>query len=277
MQTTKGHAPIEEVLQAAGVKVKSPELPPRPSSPQALDTQLPSTPKQDLVQRQTNSVDLSSPPKSSKETRYVHEPLRNRKESLKGLPETASSSRATMVANATTTKGNTHAQPLGSSQRGERERRNDHPMPMLVTNHKIISPTLPPALKAVMTREEETRWADEKQKSIEKAIQDRGNNVRRLGTLGRSPSSQGQGGAAVRSTQVNVTPKEGRGNALMTESRSAPMRSLEEEERIVYKAEGRRVQERTRSSDVHHGTGSSYVQMVSTPRVGHPATTFSRR
>jgi hypothetical protein len=28
-------------------------------------------------------------------------------------------------------------------------------------------PALPPALKAVMTREEETRWAEERQKSIE--------------------------------------------------------------------------------------------------------------
>jgi len=276
MQTSKGHAPIEEVLQAAGVKTKSPELPLRPSSPQAFDPQLPSTPKQDLAQRQMNSVDLSSPPKSSKETRYAHEPLRNRKESLKGLTETVSSSRATMTANATTIKGNSHAQPLGTSQRGERERRNDHPIPTLVTNHKIIPPTLPPALKAVMTREEETRWAEEKQKNIEKTIQDRGNNVRKLGTLGRSPSSQGQGGATARSTQVNVTPKESRGNT-MTESRSAPMRSLEEEERIVYKAEGRRVQERTRGSDVHQGSGSGYVQRVSTSRVGHPATTFSRR
>jgi hypothetical protein len=112
--------------------------------------------------------------------------------------------------------------------------------------------------------------------------------VRRLGALGRSPSSQGQAGASARSTQgtltggyvaqpVNVSTKETRGIALMTESRSAPLRSLEEEERIVYKAEGRRVQERTRSADVHHGPGSGYVQRVSTSRVGHSATTFSRR
>ena len=269
MQSSKGHAPIEEVLQAAGVKLNSPE-PPRPSSPHALDPHLPATPKPEWVQKQPNSVDLASPPKSSKETR--HPQVRNRKESLKGPPETVSSGRT----NVTTIRSISHAQPLGLSQRGERERRNDQspsPIPPLATSHKAIPPTVPPALKAVMTREEQARWVEERQKSMEKAIQDRSNSVKRLGTLGRSPTSQGQGGPSARSTQGNITAKEGRGNAFMTESRSAPMRSLEEEEMIVYKAEGRRVQERTRGSDVRHGPGSGYVQSVSTSR----ATTSSRR
>jgi len=124
---------------------------------------------------------------------------------------------------------------------------------------------------AVLTREEETRWAEERQKSIERLIQDRGNNVRRVGALGRSPTSQ-----ASRSTQGHVvqevTTKEGRG---MSESRSTPNRPFEEEEKIVYKTDGRRVQERTRGHDVQHGPG--HMQRISMSRVGYSATSSSSR
>lgn len=275
MQSSKGHAPIEEVLQAAGVKLGTPE-PCRPSSPRALSPRLPETSKQEPAYKQTDSIDLSSPPRRSKETR---EPVRNRKDSLsKGLQETFSSGR-TIVTDVTAIK---NEQTQRAVQQGERERRNDQspsPIPTSVISHKIIPPALPPALTAVMTRKEETRWAEERQKSIERAIQDRGNNVRRVGALGRSPSSQGQG--AVRSTQGMVggkvahpaTARDGRSNSKMPESRSAPV-VLEDEEMIVYKSDGRRAQEGMRNSDVRHGPGSGYVQKVSTStKVGYSAST----
>jgi hypothetical protein len=275
MQSSKGHAPIEEVLQAAGVKLgTSPELPSSPSWPDPL----PSTTKQELAQKQTDIVDLSSPPKPLKETRHAQDPVRNRKESLKGMQETGFPSKS-IITNPTAIKSTSHPRVL--AQRGERERRKDQssssPVPTSVPSHKIVPPALPPALKAVMTREEETRWAEERQKSIERAIQDRGNNVRRVGALGRSPSSQGQSASASGGYVVQpVKAKEGRGIALTTELRSGPAGSVEDEEKIVYKAEGRRVQERTRGYN-GHGSGSGHMQRVSVSRAGTSATTTSNR
>jgi len=140
-----------------------------------------------------------------------------------------------------------------------------------------MPPTLPSSIKAVLTREEEEAWLVERQRTIEKMQEKK--NVRRVGELGRAPSSQGNqgGGAPSQSTsrgyvQAASAVSTNRVEVLMTESRSAPIRSLEEEDKILYKAENRRPQERTRHDVQGHGN----VKRVSTVRVGHPANTFKR-
>lgn len=241
MQSPKGHAPIEEVLQAAEVKI------PKLVSPLSLDP----------AQKQPNYIDLSSPPKPA---RRPQEPERNRKESFKGVQASSTSSGA-IGTNATTIS---RPHPRDPTRRSSRERSNDPSIPTSVSGHKI-PPILPPALKAVMTREEETRWEEDRQRAIERAIQDKGHNVRKIGALGALGRSEGT------SVRQPGTSKEGRGNAMLTKSGNAPTRSFEEEERIVYKAEDRRVQERMRVHDVPHdsNSGSGNAPRVSTSRVSH--------
>ena len=279
MQSTKGHAPIEEVLQAAGVRLirepGPPDPPTRPSSPLTSPPPVPVVQKR--THKQAQSVDLASPPKSRDsrppaEEVAQTETVRKRRASLKPLRETLNLGRSSPANQALLP----HRVP---NLQENHERKNDVPsavpVPALTSSTKIqMPPTLPSSIKAVLTREEEDAWSAERQRAIEKMQEKK--NVRRVGELGRAPSSQGDHGRApspstsrgyVQATSAVPT------RVLMTESRSAPIRSLEEEDRILYKAESRRPQESRTRHDVQ---GHSSVQRISTVRVGHSANNFRR-
>jgi len=279
MQSTKGHAPIEEVLQAAGVRlIREPGPPDPPTRPSSPLTSPPTAPqKKTLAHKQAQSVDLASPPKSRDHRPPAEEvgTVRKRRASLKPTLNLGRSSPAAHINQAPLP----HRVP---SLQGNRERKNDVPsaIPVSASTKIQIPPTLPSSIKAVLTREEEDAWSAERQRAIEKMQEKK--NVRRVGELGRAPSSQGnQGGGGAPPSQstsrgyvqaTSAVPTS-RVEVLMTESRSAPIRLLEEEDKILYKAESRRPQERTRHDVQSHG----YVQRVSTVKVGHSANTAFRR
>ena len=244
MQSTKGHAPIEEVLHAARIPSGSSNAPsPLPSS----SSFAPKT----MTHKQENSVNLASPPKSreSHHPQEVAAPSTSSRKRTESLSETLGWSRSGTTATSNVVKSSQQPPPpYVSNQHESRERRTNMPSSVPAPTPNYGQPFSRPSPSAVRTREEESHWAQERQKAIQKMQEGKGTTRPKVGALERAPSPQGT--SSVQPSQV--ASGGGRGDILMTESRSAPSRSLEEEERIVYKAESRRQQERRNDASRGH-------------------------
>jgi len=258
MQSTKGHAPIEDVLHAAGISSGVSKAPsPLPSSSSFVPP-----PSKAMTHKQENSVNLASPPKSRESHHPQEVALGSSRKRTESLSEALGWSRSgTTSTNNVVKSSQPPPPPYVSNQHESRERRTNVPSSVPASTPNHAQPFSRPS--AVRTREEESHWVQERQKGIQKMQEGRGTRPK-VGALGRVPGS-------VQPSQV-ASGGVGRGDVLMTESRSAPLRSLEEEERIVYKAESRRQQERRHD---HHGGSRGHNRPVSRAASSNEHTTAS--
>lgn len=262
MQSTKGHAPIDEVLQAAGVQTGVPNAP--LLSPSNV---VPSSSIQKVTYKLENPAILASSPKS-RESHHPPEvaPGTASRKRTESLSEALGFSKSQTTPTGNVAKSSQQLQPSRiQSQHESRDRQINNVTSSVTPNHGQTNSRSSPS--AARTREEENHWMQERQKGLQ-SRQEGKSTRHKVDALGRATT----GGSQVQQPS-RVTSGVGRGDVTMTESRSAPStRPLDDEEWIVYKAESRRQQERPRNDA---SRGHRPVSRATSSN-GHTASTYRR-